>query len=128
MNQRNLAYVAARSLRPRDLVAVQANRILRVLLDSRSLDRGALTALPAVVRGTLAGQRARRPVRPEVSALYRRNFPDFGSPLMFMRGPLARLRALGDPGRAQRDRLDRDARVYVKRARYFPAEPSVLSL
>jgi GT2 family glycosyltransferase len=128
MNQRNLAYVAARSLRWRDLVPVQVNRVVRVLLDSRTLDRGALTALPEVARGTLAGLRARRPVRPEVSALYRRNFPDFGSPFIFMRGPVARLRALRDPERAQRDRLARDARVYVRRARYFPAEPSVLSL
>ena len=92
------------------------------------LDRGALTALPELARGTLAGLRARRPLRPEVSTLYRRNFPEFASPLLFMRGPVARLRALGDPERAQRDRLARVERVYAARRRYFPAERAVLSL
>ena len=128
INQRNLAYVAARALRWNDLVPVQTNRVLRVLLDGRVLDRGALTALPELARGTLAGLRARRPLRPEVSTLYRRNFPEFASPLLFMRGPVARLHALGDPQRAQRDRLARVERVYAARQRYFPAERAVLSL
>jgi len=128
LNQRNLAYVAARSLRWRDLVIVQANRAVRILLDARVLDPRAITALPEIARGTVAGLKARAPVRPEVSRLYRRNFPEFGSPFMFMRGPVARLRALRDPERAQRDRLARDARVYAARQRYFPSEPAVLSL
>src|SRR5207244_895880 len=106
-----------------DLLAVQANRVLRVLLDTRVLDRSAIGALRDVARGTLDGLRARRPVRPEVSRLYRRNFPEFGSPFMFMRGPVARLRAIGDPERAEQDRLARDADVYATRHRFFPSEP-----
>ena len=38
INRRNLAYVAARALRWRDLLPVQTNRVLRVLLDGRVLD------------------------------------------------------------------------------------------
>jgi GT2 family glycosyltransferase len=125
-NQRNLAYVAASRLRWRDLLPVQGNRVVRVLLDGRALDRAALTALPDVLRGTVSGLRARRPLRPEVSALYRRNFPEFASPLLFMRGPVARLRAIRDPERAQRDRLARLERVYASRRRYFPSQPAVL--
>jgi N-acetylglucosaminyl-diphospho-decaprenol L-rhamnosyltransferase len=128
MNQRNLSYVSARSLQWRDAVAVLGNRVLRVLLDVHALDRRALDALPQIVRGTLAGVRARRPVRPELSTLYRRNFPDFASPLIFMRGPVARLRARSDAERAERDRLARLAQVYAARRAYFPAETAVLAV
>jgi hypothetical protein len=128
MNQRNLAYVGARALRARDLVPVQLNRVVRVLMDAWIIDWRLLAALPWLVTGTVAGLRARRPVRPELSALYRRNFPDFGSPLLFVRGPVDRLRALRAPERVDRDRRARETRVYAKRRRYFPTEPSALSV
>jgi GT2 family glycosyltransferase len=85
-NTRNLAYIAAKLLRPRDaagaLVNVATMALLRALIDPRTIG-----SLPAVVAGARAGLRNRAAVRPPVSRLYRRNLVDFVSPLRFVRGP-----------------------------------------
>jgi len=125
-NQRNMAYVAARAMGWRDLVPVQGNRVLRVLIDGRSLDRRAWKALGSIVAGTVAGLRRRRPLRPELSRLYRTTFPEFASPFVFMRGPVARLRGRGDAERAEHDRLARLDAVFARRAAYFPKETAAL--
>jgi hypothetical protein len=127
-NQRNLAYVTAKSLLWRHMVPALGSRAARVLFDGRVLGSPALTALPDVARGTVAGLRARRPLRPELSAVYRRNFPDFRSPLVVVRGPVSRVRALKDPARAERDRAALGERIYARRRRYFPNEPAVFSI
>jgi GT2 family glycosyltransferase len=127
-NQRNLAYVTAKSLRWRHLLPALGSRFARVLFDGYALGTGALTALPEVVRGTVAGLRVRQPLRPELSALYRRNFPDFRSPLVVVRGPVSRVRALRDPERAERDRAALVERIYARRRPYYPSEPTVFSI
>jgi GT2 family glycosyltransferase len=126
MHNRNIAYVTARFLRPQDLIPVLAYRLLRLAIDMFALDRRAITALPIVAEGIVRGLRARRPVRPEVSALYREAFPDFTSPFATLRGPRERLLASHDPERAERDRLARQERFFGRRRRYFPTEASVL--
>lgn len=85
-NTRNLAYIAAKLLRPRDAAGALANvatmALLRALADPRTIG-----SLPAVAAGARAGLRNRSAVRAPVSRLYRRNLVDFVSPLRFVRGP-----------------------------------------
>jgi hypothetical protein len=121
-----MAYIAARAMRWRDLLPTTGNRVLRVLIDGRSLDRRAWKAFGSIVLGTVAGLRRRRPLRPELSRLYRTTFPEFASPFIFMRGPRARLRARGDAERAEHDRLERLDAVFTRRAAYFPKETAAL--
>jgi GT2 family glycosyltransferase len=128
LNQRNLAYVCAKGLRWRDLVPAQTCRVLRVLFDGHVLGREALGALPGLVRGTVDGLRARKPLRPELSSIYRQNFPDFRSPFVVVRGPVERLRARGNPELAARDREARSERIFARRRRFFPTEPAVFTL
>jgi GT2 family glycosyltransferase len=128
MHHRHMAYVSVRFLWWRDLAPVLGHRLLQLLIDVFALDRRVLTALPAVVAGVVAGVRARRPVRREVSALYRDGFPDFTSPLATLRGPRERLRARRDPARAERDRQVRQQRFFRRRRRYFPTERAVLEV
>jgi GT2 family glycosyltransferase len=85
-NTRNLAYIAAKLLRPRDAVGAVVNVATMALLRALA-DRRTIGSLPAVVEGARAGLRARAPVRAPVSRLYRRNLVDFVSPLRFVRGP-----------------------------------------
>jgi GT2 family glycosyltransferase len=84
-NTRNLAYIAAKLLRPRDaagaLVNIATMALLRAVADPRTLG-----SLVAVVAGARAGLRNREAVRAPVSRLYRRNLVDFVSPLRFVRG------------------------------------------
>jgi GT2 family glycosyltransferase len=129
MYHRHIAYVAARLLRRRDLVPVVANRVVRVVLDVFAIDRRVIVAGPvSIAAGVSAGLRARRPVRPEVSALYHKSFPDFTSPLLTLRGPRDRLRARRHPEQAQRDRLAHQARFFARRRRYFPDDPAVIQV
>jgi GT2 family glycosyltransferase len=128
MHHRHMAYVSARFLAPKDLVLVLSRRVLQVLIDVFALDKRAITALPMVAAGVASGLRARRPVRPELSSLYREAFPDFTSPLSTLRGPLERLRARREPERAERDRQVRQDRFFARRRRYFPTEAAVLEV
>lgn len=86
-NMRNWGYLAAKLLQPGDAVGVLGALIVRAALES-GLDVGHLGGSLAAVKGFREGLRTRRPVRPAVSRLYRRNFLDFGS---FFR-PALRLR------------------------------------
>ncbi len=128
MHHRHMAYVSARFLRWRDLVPVAGHRLLQVAIDVFALDRRAVTALPSIAAGFVAGLRARRPARPALSSLYRETFPDFGSPLSTLRGPLERLRARRAPERAEHDRRLRQERFFAARRRYFPTDAAVLEL
>ena len=88
---RSYAYIAAKLMQPRDLGVAAVNLLLRPVL-AAAVDRQTLGAVAAVVEGLGEGARARAPVRPEVSRLYRRNYIEFGSPVRLIRGPLQRRR------------------------------------
>ena len=128
MHHRHMAYVGARFLRWPDLLPVLAYRLAQVAIDVFALDRRVVTVLPSIAQGTVAGLRARRPARPELSALYREAFPDFTSPFSTLRGPVERLRARRAPERAERDRQAKQDRFFNRRRRYFPTEASVLEV
>jgi GT2 family glycosyltransferase len=128
MHHRHMAYVAARLLQRRDLGPVMAHRLLQVAIDTLALSPRVITALPAIAAGFAQGLRARRPVRPAVSRLYRESFPDFTSPLATLRGPRERLRARRHPERAERDRQARQQRFFARRRAYFPGEAAVLEV
>jgi GT2 family glycosyltransferase len=77
-NLRNLAYVAGKLLRPADAAVAAWNLVVQALISAlryRGFAGGAL----AVLEGFRAGLAVRRPVRPAVSRLYRRNFIEFSS-------------------------------------------------
>lgn len=87
---RSTSYVAARLLRPLDLAGAAVNLVMRPVLGA-VLNRELITATPSVVEGLRAGLRVRRPLRPAVSRLYRRNYFEFSSPVREVRGPRQRL-------------------------------------
>jgi GT2 family glycosyltransferase len=116
----NLAYVAARLLQPLDAARVVGRLVLLTLIDAAALSPVSLErTLPAVVAGTRRGLKARRPVRPEVSAAARANFGSFANPLRFVRGPLERLRGRGE---------DPWPRFRRERPRFFPTGAGRLEL
>ena len=85
LHMRNLAYVAAKLLRPADAAAALASIATRLLVGV--LHRPSRwRAVPAALEGVRTGVRARAPVRATVSRLYRRNFREFTSPLSNLRG------------------------------------------
>lgn len=89
LHTRHVAYVAAKLLRPPDAALVLANVASKLALElvRRPSRRRSARALAS---GACAGWRARAPVRPGVSRLYRRNFRDFSSPLRYLGRPRER--------------------------------------
>ncbi len=121
-NNGHLAYVAAKLLQPLDAARVVGRLMLLTLLDAVALSPRSLTrTLPSVLAGARRGLRARRPVRPAVSAAARDNFGSYANPLGFLRGPLERIRGgvrAGDPW----------VRFRERRPRFFPTGPARLQL
>lgn len=126
-NLESFGYIAGKLLARRDLAPVVANLVLRVITESGRRPR-ILTCFPALIRGVRDGYRNRAPVRAEVSALYRHNFVEFGSPLTFVRGPLLRWRQRGKPALAERDAAERRDRYWRERAVYYPQGKGTLSV
>ncbi len=83
-NTRNLAYIAAKRLRVGHAVAAVLNILSTAVLRSTRPPSARLVA--AAVAGAWAGSRRRSPVGRGVSALYRRNYIDFVSPVRFASG------------------------------------------
>ena len=98
MNSRNLkhfGYIAAKALQPGDAAVVIAKLVVRALVQSVHPElRGGASA---VLEGARMGLRARQPVRPAVSRVYRRDFVEFTTHLRFVRTPLQRLRDRRSP-------------------------------
>jgi GT2 family glycosyltransferase len=128
INYRHWAYIAAKLLQPADAALALWNLLLHVLFQAYSEDRRALGALKEVPRGLARGLRARAPVRPSVSRVYRRHVRKFLSPLPFLRSPLERLRSGDDAGRIEAARLARIARWYERRPEYYPVSTASLAL
>lgn len=82
----NLAYFAAKSLRPRDAAGAIANLGTRVVISAVRNPAHARVTLGAAITGIWRGVRRRAPLRAEVSRLYRRDFQDFTSLLGIVRG------------------------------------------
>jgi GT2 family glycosyltransferase len=127
-NQRHWAYSAGKLMQPADAVVVLGRLLLRTAIDARSKDRRLVAVLPQIVAGFVRGLRARRPLRPAVSTLYRTVCADFSSPFAVMRTPVQRLRHRGDPDGAQRARDERRAQRLERLARYYPAGADVLEV
>jgi GT2 family glycosyltransferase len=75
---RNMRNVAAKLLRPSDAARTIGNLVVRACIEAL-IDPGFLRGIPAVLGGARAGLKARAPVRPAVSRLYRRDFVDLAS-------------------------------------------------
>jgi hypothetical protein len=101
--------------------------LLRTAIDARKKDRRLAGVLPGIVAGFARGLRARRPLRPAVSTLYREVCADFSSPFAVMRTPMQRLRHR-DPEAMQRARDERRAERLARFARYYPQEADVLEV
>jgi GT2 family glycosyltransferase len=126
-NQKHWAYSAGKLLQPGDAVVVLGRLLLRTAIDARKKDPRLTGTLPGIVAGFVRGLRVRRPVRPEVSTLYRTVCADFSSPFAVMRTPLQRLRER-DPEAMQRARDERRAQRFERYARYYPDEADVLEV
>lgn len=109
LNTRHHAYIAAKLLRGGDAVLALANLALGLGLTALRRPQ-AFTIFPALAAGIRDGLRARAPVRPSVSRLYRRNAAPFVSSVPY---------AL---------RLRRPAAFYRRRAEYYPGAPATLSI
>jgi GT2 family glycosyltransferase len=134
-NARNFAYVAGKLFRARDALPVVVRLMTRNLLDGLALDRRALRAVPATVRGFAAGLRHRQPVRnARVSERYRRDFETFASPWTLASPPLELARRL--PGGLVKRRREggrgllsgRREAYFAARADLYPDEPAVLEI
>jgi GT2 family glycosyltransferase len=129
-NHRNWAYAAGKLLQPGDAIVVLGRLLARIALTSRERDVRILKILPQIVAGFLHGLRARRPVRPAVSTVYREVCSDFASPFPFMRTPMQRIRGLGNPELREQFRLERsNGRLDPElEERFYPKEAAVLEL
>jgi GT2 family glycosyltransferase len=85
LNTHNLAYTAAKLLRPRDAATALVNLTATALL-SAAAHPDRVGSVLAVAQGGWRGSRRRAAVRASVSALYRTNFVEFVSPFRFVRG------------------------------------------
>jgi GT2 family glycosyltransferase len=126
-NLRSFGYIAGKLLRTRDLLPAAGNLLLRVVTESVRRPR-ILTCMPAVLAGLRDGLRNRAPVRCAVSRLYRRNFIEFTSPLIFARGPLLMWRHRGRADLAERDAAERRDRFWRERAACYPRGTGTLSV
>jgi GT2 family glycosyltransferase len=127
VNQKHWAYSAGKLMQPGDAIVVLGRLLLRTAIDARKKDRALVGVLPGIVGGFVAGLRARRPLRPEVSTLYREVCADFSSPFAVMRTPAQRLRHRG-PHAIQRARDERRAERLARLARYYPDRADVLEV
>lgn len=123
-NARNLPYVAAKLLRPRDLAgAIVALLTLSVRHALRANPR-ALAGIPLTLAGMLEGLRNRQAVGPELSRFYRENFHSFVNPARLAR-PLSEVVGLRRSGEPSKWRYDR---FIAERERVYPREAALLDV
>jgi GT2 family glycosyltransferase len=128
LNYRHWTYTAGKLLQPLDAVRVFLRLLGSVAVHARLREPEARTTLPQLLPAFVAGLRARQPVRPAVSALYRDQFASYASTLETVRSPLERLRARGDARSVEADRTARWERVWTRRRRYYPRTAAVLEV
>jgi GT2 family glycosyltransferase len=128
LNVRNWAYSSTKNLRTRDAAGALVASAAQIAIHARSWDRTAAKALPEIVIGAREGLRHRAPVRPAVSAVYRRNYKSFASPWWSFRTVPDRVRSLRGQADIEADRAARHAKYFAERDRYYPRERAVLQL
>ena len=122
VNAHTWAYIAGKLLRPRDAVEAFIALLATTTRDTFRLHRGAVLALPHVLRGFTRGLRRRDPVtNAEVSRLYRQHMHSFASPWWFVRPPWQLLGARSDP-------RDLRAEYIAERPRYYPSSEATLQV
>jgi GT2 family glycosyltransferase len=136
MNNRNLAYVAAKHLRARQAAGALMALLTTHLRDAVRGSPGAIKAIPSSTRGFVKGLRHRSPVRhAEISRIYRRHFLSFASPWWLSRPSWVFVTAL--PGALVRRVLGRTrpaahrgrrAEFFAKGSRYYPTATASLQL
>ena len=109
LNRTHFAYIAGKLMQPADAVAVLVNLLLDVFLSALRHPQ-AFAIVPLVLEGFRKGWRNRQPVRPIVSATYRRHFYAFANTLSY------KLR-LKDP-----------AQFFEERAGYYPSTSGLFSI
>ncbi len=125
LNTRHFAYIAAKLMQPRDAAGALANLALHVAAAAATGDLGKLRALGEIPRGVASGVRVRRPVRSEVSRVYRRHTWHFASPISQLRSVE---RLPGPTGQPEAARVRRNSRWFAKRPQYYPESSAVLEL
>jgi GT2 family glycosyltransferase len=128
VNARHHGYIAGKLMCPLDGLAAVCNIAQQAAVDALRQDTVAIGAVKEVFAGFSQGLRQRRPVRPAVSAAYRRNFHPFASPWRFTRSPLERLRAGRDAAAVAEQRRERFASYYTRRATFYPTGQASLRL
>jgi GT2 family glycosyltransferase len=128
LNFRHFAYIAGKLLQPRDAAVAVANLALHLVFEAYSKERRSLRALPEIAIGFFTGLGSRSPVRPEVSAVYRRHVRHFVNPVRLLRSPLERIRFRGNGADIDEARLAQSARWFARRERFYPAASGVLEL
>src|SRR5262249_35151931 len=109
-------------------LATLGNILQRALNDYLVHDRSAIGGVKEALAGFARGLAHRRPVRPLVSAAYRRNFCHFAAPWRFMRSPLERICCGGYGSAAETQRVAGRERYFDDRARFYPSGQGSLQL
>lgn len=125
---RNFGYIVAKHLRPVDCAQTLVSLLARNLRDAARIDRVAIKAPLDTLRGFSHGIRHRKPVRPEVSTAYRRNFESFAPPWALARSPLDALRGVLRRGDERRGDVGRRDAWLAARARFYPERSATLDL
>lgn len=128
VNARHHGYIAGKLMTRADGASVVGNIVQHAAIDTIVENRMAITAIGEALAGYAEGNRYRSPVRPSVSAAYRRNFAPFAAPWQFMRSPRERLSSGGDRATAARQRQERYDRFFAPRAAFYPREQASLQL
>jgi len=128
VNARHHGYIAGKLMRRTDAAAIVWHVAQHALIDSLLHDRMAVAAVKEVLVGFRTGLRHRDPVRPVVSATYRRNFRPFAAPRQFMRSPLERVSPKRGAETADSQRAERYAEYFSERAGFYPPGQASLQL
>jgi GT2 family glycosyltransferase len=127
-NCRHWGYVVGRLMRPRDAILTAWALASWTLVEGLARDRTMLKGFVPVWGGFIAGLRNRDPVRPIVSATYRRNFHSFDWPWRYWRTPAARWRASTGRESADAQRRRPRAAYFGQRRRFYPEGRAALRL
>jgi len=127
LNARNFGYTVGKLLSSRDAVAALVALLAQNVRDGIRDDRAAFKGLADTAQGFATGLRHRRPVRPEVSRTYRRNFEDFSTPWSMSRSLPELVRQAIGPSAPVGD-LGRREEWRAARAHFYPERRGILEL